>query len=94
MDELDAARTTLGEKGKEGDFGAVRLETIEEGPCVQLLHVGPYEEEQRSIEVLRAYMEENCLRPHMWHHDVYLNDPRRVPAERLKTILRQPIAEG
>ena len=81
----------LREKQKPGDFDAVRLETIAEGLCVQVLHVGPYEEEERTIALIDAFCGEEGLEAHLWHHDIYLNDPRRVPAERLKTILRQPV---
>ncbi len=68
----------------------MRLETIDEGPCVQLLHVGPYEEEPGSIERMREFMTGEGLEARLWHHEVYLSDPRRVPPERLKTIFRHP----
>jgi hypothetical protein len=90
-EQLDEARKTLRERGKEGDFHDVHLEEIDEGPCVQMLHVGPYEDEKRTIEAMKAFADEEGCRPHMWHHEIYLSDPRRVPPERLKTILRQPV---
>jgi len=90
--DLDAAHAALAEKGKEGDFDAVRLEPLEEGECVQLLHVGPYQEEERSIARMKEFIATEGLRPRLWPHDIYLNDPRRVPPERLQTILRQPVA--
>ena len=92
--DLDTARATLRDKGKEGDFDAVGLETLEEGECVQLLHLGPYEEEQRSIELMHEFLAAEGLRPRLWQHDIYLNDPRRVPSERLQTILRQPVSDA
>lgn len=88
---LDGARRALAEKKKEGAFDRVRLETVDEGDCVQILHVGPYSEERAAIETLRAFIKEQGLAPRLWHHEVYLNDPRRMPPERLKTILRQPV---
>ena len=88
---LAAARAALREKDKPGDFDAVRLETIEEGHCVQMLHVGPYEQERRTLDVMQAFYAANDLEPRLWHHEIYLSDPRRVPPEKLKTILRQPV---
>jgi hypothetical protein len=90
-EQLDEARKTLRERGKEGDFDDVHLETIDEGLCVQMLHVGPYEEEQRTVDAMKAFADEQGWKPHMWHHEIYLSDPRRVPQERLKTILRHPV---
>lgn len=89
--DLAAARQQLSEKGKEGDFDATRLEKISEGPCVQLLHVGPYEAMAKSIRLIQEYCEAESKEPHLWQHQIYLNDPRRMPSERLKTLLRQPV---
>ncbi len=88
---LDEARAQLRAKGKEGDFDEVRLETIDEGQCVQMLHVGPYEQAQTTIDQMNALPDDQGLEAHMWYHEVYLSDPRRVPAEKLRTILRQPV---
>jgi hypothetical protein len=88
---LGHARAALLKKGKSGSFDDVRLESVNEGPCVQMLHVGAYEEEQRTIEAMRAFCTEQNLGPHCWHHEIYLSDPRRVPSEKLKTILRWPV---
>ena len=92
--QLGEARESLHEKGKVGNFEAVRLETIEEGPCVQMLHIGPYEQEQHTAEQMRTFAVEHGYEPHMWHHDIYLSDPRRVPQEKLKTILRHPVRKA
>jgi len=92
-DQLAAARSSLLERGKEGTFDSVKLEAIDEGPCVQMLHVGPYDKEIETIRQMRAFMEGQGLQSHRWHHEVYLSDPRRVPPERLRTILRQPVRQ-
>ncbi len=89
--DLGAARAALRDKEKPGDFDAVRFECIDEGHCVQCLHVGPYENESDTIALMDAYCEAHSLTPHRWHHEVYLSDPRRVPPDRLKTILRHPV---
>lgn len=88
---LANARQTLQEKGKEGDFDAVGLETVKEGTCVQMLHVGPYDREQQTIEAMHEFAGAEGLAPHMWHHEIYLSDPRRVTPEKLKTIIRLPV---
>ena len=90
-DDLVAAQTSLREKGKEGDSADVRFESLDEGSCVQILHVGPYDQETATIARMDAFREANDLEKHLSHHEIYLNDPRRIPPERLKTILRQPV---
>ena len=85
------ARAALLKKGKTGAFDSVRLEQIDEGPCVQMLHVGAYEEEQRTLDAMLEFCTEQNVKPHRWHHEIYLSDPRRVPSEKLKTILRLPV---
>jgi len=90
-EDLEAARAALRAKEKEGDFDAVRLERIDEGRCVQCLHLGPYEKEAETVALMDAFCEEHSLTPRLWHHEIYFSDPRRVPPERLKTLLRHPV---
>jgi hypothetical protein len=89
--KLAKARRTLREKEKPGDFDAVTLETLREGRSVQMLHVGPYDEEARTIREMVSFAASRGLAPHMWHHEIYLSDPRRVAPVKLRTILRQPV---
>jgi hypothetical protein len=56
-------------------------------------HVGPYEREAETVALMRSHAERNGLRLHGRHHEIDLSDPRRVPPERLKTILRIPVAK-
>jgi len=91
---LAAARGKLRERGKQGDFDAVDLVTLEEGRCVQMLHSGSYEEEGRTLAAMEEFVHGEGLSFHGRHHEIYLSDPRRVPPERLKTILRRPVREG
>jgi hypothetical protein len=88
------ALATLLKKGKSPQIEQVRLETIEEGQCVQMLHVGPYEKECETIALMRSFAESKGLKLAGPHHEIYLSDPRRVPPDRLKTILREPVAKG
>lgn len=90
--DLADARKSLDEKGKEGDFEAVTLETLKEGRCVQMLHLGPYDNEQETIDKMMAFATAEGLSPSGPHHEIYLSDPRRVPEEKLRTILRQPVS--
>jgi len=55
-----------------------------------MLHVGPYERENETVALMESFAEANGLKLSGPHHEIYLSDPRRVPAERLKTILRVP----
>jgi len=86
-----AARMLL-EKGKGKAVGAVKLERIAEGRCVQMLHVGPYATETATIDVMLEFAKAGGLRFTGRHHEIYLSDPRRVKPEKLKTILRHPVA--
>ncbi len=91
--ELDQAVEKLLKKGKAPRADQVKLESITEGLCVQMLHVGPYEEEGRSILAMKAFADGQGLAFHGRHHEIYLSDPRRIPPERLRTILRLPVRE-
>jgi hypothetical protein len=71
----------------------LRTELFAEGPCAQLMHIGPYAEERGTIERLHAGIGAAGLRPVGRHHELYLGDPRRSAPERLRTILRQPVGE-
>lgn len=89
--DLKDAVATLKARGKSANAGLVRLETIQEGRCVQALHVGPYSKEPETIARMKALSEKKGLSFQRLHHEIYLSDPRRVPPERLRTILRQPV---
>ena len=91
QEHLDSAQHKLLAKGKPPETRQVKLETIEEGQCVQMLHVGPYEAEGQTIAAMKAFAKEQGLTFHGRHHEIYLSDPRRVPPDRLRTILRHPV---
>ncbi len=92
--DLSQAVAVLLKRGKGEDVKRVRLESLAEGRCVQMLHVGPYERAGETVAVMKAFVEKPQLRFTGRHHEIYLSDPRRVPPERLKTILRQPVRDG
>jgi hypothetical protein len=89
--DLKQAVSKLLEKGKPRVVVEVQLEKIDEGQCVQMLHVGPYEREPETMSLMRVFAANQGFKFTGLHHEIYLSDPRRVPAERLKTILRQPV---
>jgi len=69
----------------------IKFERINEGKCVQILHIGPYSTEPESLAKMRELMKKENFIENGPHHEIYLSDPRRVPEEKLKTILRQPV---
>jgi hypothetical protein len=70
----------------------LRFELFEEGLSVQILHIGPYEEEAPTIARMHnEYMPENGLAENGHHHEIYLSDPRRTAPEKLRTVLRHPV---
>ncbi|UOO37213.1 GyrI-like domain-containing protein [Oscillospiraceae bacterium CM] len=83
-------------KKKPGlDASKARLETFEEGLCVQCLHVGPYATEPETVEKMNVFMRENALVPDFSaarrHHEIYLGDPRKSDPAKLKTVVRHPV---
>ena len=81
---------------KGADFSRVEFLPLEEGLCVQMLHVGPYDDEPVSIARMEDYLRQQGFRPDFsetrLHHEIYLSDARKVPPERRRTVLRHPIA--
>ena len=80
---------------KKQDFSAVEFWTYEEGVCVQCMHKGSYDDEPATVELMHKFMAENGyeldITDKRLHHEIYLSDPRRCDASRLKTVIRHPI---
>ncbi|MBM4406439.1 MAG: hypothetical protein FJ039_09725 [Chloroflexi bacterium] len=89
--DLKQAIAAVQKKGKTAFAAEVKLETMREGPSVQLLHIGPYDKEQPNVEKMEAFAKERGMEFHGAHHEIYLSDPRRVPPEKIRTILRHPV---
>ena len=71
---------------------SLRIENFAEGKCVQIMHVGPYNEEAQTIARMHnEFIPANGLIENGHHHEIYLNDPRRTIPSKLKTVLRQPV---
>lgn len=80
---------------KKIDCSSAEYLTIDEGLCVQMMHIGPYDNEPASIAIMDAFLEENGyakdINEKRLHHEIYLSDPRKVAAENRKTVIRHPI---
>ena len=72
----------------------VRFESFEEGLVVQQMHIGPFDEEWKTVEPMHAWVEEQGYRLIGKHHEIYLSDMRRTAPEKLKTVLRHPIVKA
>jgi hypothetical protein len=92
---LDAACQTVSRKGGGPALDALRLERFDEGLSVQTLHVGSYDDEAPVLDTMHnEFIPAQSLRMTGKHHEVYLSDSRRTSADKLKTILRQPVTHG
>lgn len=94
-DIFETAKATLAKKKSSLDVSQARLETITEGLCVQVMHLGTYDDEPVTVAALDRFAVENGyildMSGNRRHHDIYLSDPRKVAPEKLKTVLRHPI---
>jgi len=67
----------------------VRFTRLEEGLCVQMLHLGPYDDEPESFSIMEDYCKQNNLRRiEKIHREIYLSDARKIQPNKLKTVLR------
>lgn len=80
---------------KKADFSAAEFLAVDEGLCVQCMHVGSYDSEPATIDAMHRFAEEQgCaidLTDRRLHHEIYLSDPRRTAPEKLKTVIRLPV---
>ena len=94
-DIVSAALASAAGKVPPASLDKVRLERLDEGRCVQTLHVGPYDDEAGVLDQLHHDVIPSAgLRMTGKHHEIYLNDARRVEPSKLRTILRQPVTEA
>jgi hypothetical protein len=90
--DLKETTLILREKGKPPEVAQLKLETIDEGQCVQMLHVGPYSRTGKTISQMFELAREKHLSCRGRLHEIYLSASGRVPAARLRTILRLAVA--
>jgi hypothetical protein len=89
----DAVKEAIA-KGKTPKVNTVSLETIREGLCVQVLHIGPYVAEAATIAAMHDVADASGFEFHGLHHELYFSDPHRVAPEKLKTLLRIPVKKN
>ena len=69
--------------------------TIDEGLCVQIMHIGSYDDEPTTVALMNQYLEQNGyvndINDIRLHHEIYLSDPRKTAPEKWKTVIRHPI---
>ncbi len=86
------------EKKKKLDCSAAEFLTIEEGLCVQIMHLGPFDNEPETIALMDTYLKENGyvtdITNTRWHHEIYMSDARRVAPQKWKTVIRHPIRKA
>lgn len=84
-------------KKKKLDCPAAELLPIDEGLCVQILHIGSYDAEPETVAVLDRFLAENGyvndFSPIRLHHEIYLSDARKTAPDKLKTVIRHPIKQ-
>jgi hypothetical protein len=90
-DDIDKAKEIVSTKKELAMIGHIEYFTMQEGKCVQMLHVGPFSTEPESLLKIAAFTEENKLARNGLHHEIYLSDFRKTAPEKLKTILREPV---
>ena len=80
---------------KKQDFSPVEFLTLEEGRCVQMMHIGPFDKEPASVAQMNKFLAENGYENDFsdsrQHHEIYLSDARRVDPAKWKTVIRHPI---
>ena len=93
-EEFDWAVAEATEK-KQTDFSKVEFFPYKEGLCVQCMHIGSYDKEPASLQLMNSFIQKEGYIPDQSgirkHHEIYLSDPRRTKPERLRTVIRQPI---
>ena len=92
--DFDWAVETAAKK-KKLDCSEAEFLTVDEGLCVQIMHVGPFDDEPGTVAAMDRFLAENGFQNDFsntrLHHEIYLSDARKVPPEKWKTVIRHPI---
>lgn len=92
QDMFEDVVNKLAKKDAPKKLSEVRFETLNEGTCVQTLHVGSFDDEAGILEKMHhEFIPENDLQRHKKHHEIYFSDFRKVAPDKLRTLLRQPV---
>ena len=80
---------------KKQDFSKVEFFTYDEGLCVQCMHIGSYDDEPATVQLMHDFMEQKGyeldITDKRLHHEIYLSDARKTAPEKLRTVIRHPI---
>lgn len=80
---------------KKIDCSAAEMLTVNEGMCVQCMHIGSYDNEPQTVAAMDAFLAENGyandFTPQRLHHEIYISDPNKCAEEKRKTVIRHPI---
>lgn len=83
---------------KKLDCSIAEFLTIDEGECVQIMHIGPYDDEPATVAVMDRYLAangyENDFSLTRMHHEIYLSDARKIAPEKWKTVIRHPVKKA
>jgi len=90
---VEEGRTEAARKKDLPGLSSLRFAPYHEGLSVQILYIGPWADEGPTIARMHAYAEAQGYALRGQHHEIYLSDPRRTAPEKLKTVIRQPIAQ-
>ena len=96
VEEIDFewAKETAAKK-KKLDCSSAEFFTVDEGLCVQIMHIGPFDDEPATVALMDAYLDENGyvndITDKRLHHEIYLSDANKVAPEKRKTVIRHPI---
>ena len=91
IDLFEQAVEQVKKKKNPPVISKLRFESFSEGLSVQIMHIGPFSAEGPTIEKIHIFAKENDYELRGKHHEIYLNDPRKISPEKMKTIIRQPI---
>lgn len=94
LEVVDKVRKDKYKKKKNEMLQKIRFEKYHEGLSVQVLYTGAYRNEGPTIAEMHRFINDNGYRMHGKHHEVYLSDIRKTSADKLQTVLRQPISKG
>lgn len=87
-----------GTRKKKKDFSKVEFLSIDEGLCVQCMHIGPYDHEPETVTLMHEFIDQQGytldITDERHHHEIYLSDARKVAPEKLKTVIRHPIKKA
>ncbi len=85
---VSSVQPEVAKKKKNTLIQEISFEKISEGKCVQVMHVGPYSTEPKTINSLMAFISDNGLSVSGLHHEIYLSDPRKTEPSKMKTLIR------